>query len=132
AQKIEAKLLLVQAVDSLAQRLATPVNVVEAPGAAAANVRAMEEAITAEKQNAEAYLTRLRDRLAAAGLTVEVYVGEGSATDVILSLAQEQGASMIAMSTHGRGGLGRLVFGSVADAVLRNSPVPVLLVRSGE
>jgi nucleotide-binding universal stress UspA family protein len=33
------------------------------------------------------------------------------------------------MTTHGRGGLGRLIFGSVADAVLRNSPVPVLLVR---
>jgi len=34
------------------------------------------------------------------------------------------------MSSHGRGGLGRLVFGSVADAVLRQSGVPVLLVRA--
>ena len=33
------------------------------------------------------------------------------------------------MTTHGRGGLGRLVFGSVADAVLRSATCPVLLVR---
>jgi nucleotide-binding universal stress UspA family protein len=36
------------------------------------------------------------------------------------------------MSTHGRGGLGRLVFGSVADGILRHSEIPVLLVRSRE
>jgi universal stress protein A len=36
---------------------------------------------------------------------------------------------MILMTTHGRSGLGRLFFGSVADAVLRHAPCPVLLVR---
>ena len=42
--------------------------------------------------------------------------------------AREFGAGLIAMTTHGRGGLGRLMFGSVADAVLRHAPCPVLLV----
>jgi nucleotide-binding universal stress UspA family protein len=37
------------------------------------------------------------------------------------------------MATHGRGGLGRLVFGSVTDEVLRNGPaVPLLLIREPE
>jgi nucleotide-binding universal stress UspA family protein len=37
---------------------------------------------------------------------------------------------VIALTTHGRGGLGRLVFGSVNDEVLRKAPCPVLLVRA--
>jgi nucleotide-binding universal stress UspA family protein len=57
-------------------------------------------------------------------------VAEGEAADAIVEQAAENGANLIIMSSHGRGGLGRLVFGSVADAVLRHSPVPVLLLRS--
>jgi nucleotide-binding universal stress UspA family protein len=36
------------------------------------------------------------------------------------------------MSSHGRGGIGRLVFGSVADAVLRSNEIPVLLLRDND
>ncbi|MCC7369247.1 MAG: universal stress protein [Chloroflexi bacterium] len=46
----------------------------------------------------------------------------------ISRFADEQRAGLIVMSTHGRGGLGRWVYGSVADSVLRQSPTPVLLV----
>jgi hypothetical protein len=38
---------------------------------------------------------------------------------------------LIVMTTHGRGGVGRLLIGSIADGVLRRSSVPILLVRSG-
>jgi nucleotide-binding universal stress UspA family protein len=46
----------------------------------------------------------------------------------IAEVADEQQAELIVMSTHGRSGLGRWVYGSVADSVLRQSTVPVLLV----
>lgn len=47
-------------------------------------------------------------------------------------LAKADDVDLIAMSTHGHGGLGRLVFGSVTDHVLRHSPVPVLVMRPPE
>jgi len=52
--------------------------------------------------------------------------------DVIVAAARETGADLIAMSTHGRSGLGRLVFGSVAQAVLRHVEIPVFLMRTTE
>jgi len=47
----------------------------------------------------------------------------------ILKTASERDADLIAITTHGRGGLPRLILGSVADKVVRASPVPVLVVR---
>jgi nucleotide-binding universal stress UspA family protein len=52
--------------------------------------------------------------------------------DVILREAQSAGAKLIIMGTHGRRGLRRLTLGSDAELVLRESPVPVLLVRAQE
>lgn len=50
----------------------------------------------------------------------------------ILEIAKSSGADLIAMSTHGRSGLGRLLFGSVAEQVLRHADVPVFLMRQTE
>lgn len=58
-------------------------------------------------------------------------VREGRPADVILALAEDLGVSLVALSTHGRTGLNRLVLGSVAEEVARASPVPVLLRRAG-
>ena len=51
---------------------------------------------------------------------------------MIITRARDLDASLIAMTTHGRSGLARLVFGSTAEAVLRHPPCPILLVRVGE
>lgn len=51
--------------------------------------------------------------------------------DAILQEAQRCGAGLIVMGTHGRRGLTRLALGSDAELVLRESPIPVLLVRTG-
>jgi nucleotide-binding universal stress UspA family protein len=64
--------------------------------------------------------------------SVQHEYAEGEPADVIADRARAIGADLIAMTTHGRGGLGRLVFGSVANAVLRDAPCPVLLVRVRE
>jgi len=57
---------------------------------------------------------------------------EGSAADVIIDRAKSLPAELIAMTTHGRSGLARVVVGSVADEVVRNVICPVLLVRVSE
>ncbi|MGQ9674977.1 MAG: universal stress protein [Chloroflexota bacterium] len=67
----------------------------------------------------------LRDR----GLRAEAVARYGNAADEIVNFAQEAGADLIAMSTHGRSGLGRWVFGSVAEKVLRASSKPILLLK---
>ncbi|CAA9291962.1 MAG: hypothetical protein AVDCRST_MAG26-4160 [uncultured Chloroflexia bacterium] len=78
---------------------------------------------------ASAYLADVAQRLSNQTFRVEYEVVPGSAADVIAEGAERLHADLIAMTTHGEGGLGRLVFGSVADAVLRRTPCPVLLVR---
>jgi nucleotide-binding universal stress UspA family protein len=88
--------------------------------------------IEAERQEAAAYLDTAAARLRGKGLTVDCDQPEGPAGELVVERARELAADLIAMTTHGRGGLQRLVFGSVADAVLRSAPCPVLLVRASE
>jgi nucleotide-binding universal stress UspA family protein len=83
----------------------------------------------ADHDAATEYLQQVQARLSQGGVTVKTDVPEGPAQDVIVDRARELGVSLILMTTHGRSGLGRMVFGSVADAVLRHAPCPVLLVR---
>jgi nucleotide-binding universal stress UspA family protein len=77
---------------------------------------------------AEAYLSGLK--LPALGLSVATRVLSGAPPEMIIAAAAESGADLIVMSTHGRSGLMRLLYGSVAEAVLRGATVPVLLVPS--
>jgi nucleotide-binding universal stress UspA family protein len=63
------------------------------------------------------------------GLESEVYFRQGKAVDEILLAASAHEADVIAIGTHGRRGLERLLLGSVAEAVVRRSPIPVVVVR---
>ncbi len=65
-------------------------------------------------------------------LDVEYQVREGDAADEILRMAREVDSDLIAMGTHGRTGLRWLLAGSVATAVMRRAPCPVLAFRTPE
>jgi nucleotide-binding universal stress UspA family protein len=65
----------------------------------------------------------------AAALRVRVRDGEDAVGEIIRA-AEELGSDLIVMGTHGTSGLAHLILGSVAEKVLRTSPVPVLTVRS--
>jgi nucleotide-binding universal stress UspA family protein len=88
------------------------------------------ERMQSERGMAEDEFGSACKRLREDGLDVEPHFVEGAAADVIYETARAQRASVIVMSTHGRGGFGRWLYGSVADQVLRRVPVPVLLVPS--
>ena|SRR5690349_14655645 len=81
---------------------------------------------------AMADLAPLVARLRAQHVRTRTAVRLGDPVDEILAGAAEAGADLIAMTTHGRSGLGRLLFGSVAEAVLRRATIPVLLLRQAE
>ena len=81
-------------------------------------------------QDADAYLGSLIRRVESEGVRVRGIVRVGSAPEEILDVSRSEKASLIAMSTHGRSGVSRWIFGSVAEKVLRSSLLPVLVVRS--
>jgi nucleotide-binding universal stress UspA family protein len=82
--------------------------------------------------DAQGYLEPLVASLKAKGVRAGARVRIGDPATEIVAAAKEINADLIAMTTHGRTGLGRLLFGSVAEAVLRGSPIPVFLLRTSE
>jgi nucleotide-binding universal stress UspA family protein len=83
-----------------------------------------------ERHEAERYLDHVAARLGEKGVVATAKAVAGDPRRVLLEEAEAQNADLIVVSTHGRSGLGRLIYGSVAEAVVATSPVPVLLVRA--
>jgi len=75
------------------------------------------------------YLNGVEKRLTDAGLNVRSDVLMGDAANVIVDYAASSPFNLIVMSTHGRSGVSRWVFGSVAEKVLQGVSSPILLVR---
>ena len=90
----------------------------------------IDEQANIKQQQAYSYLhsiaERIRDEKTAVHTTVEI----GNAGEVIIDYASSHDIDLIVMATHGRSGLKRWVYGSVAEKVLRGALQPVLLVRS--
>jgi len=81
------------------------------------------------RAEAEEYLASIAAELRAKGVRVTTAVRRGEPVAEILAGTREADADLIAMTTHGRSGLSRLLFGSVAAAVLSHAEVPVFLMR---
>jgi nucleotide-binding universal stress UspA family protein len=64
------------------------------------------------------------------GVDVEYRLMEGEAISTIVQVARETGADLLVMGTHGRGGLMRVLLGSVAEGVLREAPCPVMTIKA--
>lgn len=78
---------------------------------------------------AREYLKELTARLHWGALPVRAEVVAGSPADAIAEYTEKNGVDLIVMATHGRSGVSRIAWGSVADRVLRSVKVPVLMVR---
>ena len=86
-------------------------------------------AIDAEtREDERAHLSRTSEGLRAEGLEVDVALREGDPAAALLRDARDHDVGLIMMTTHGRGGLSRLWLGSVADRLVRQADVPVLLL----
>ncbi|MFB6227515.1 MAG: universal stress protein [Halobacteriales archaeon] len=71
------------------------------------------------------------ESIAGGRVPVETQIMEGSPSRKIVHHAEREDCDLIAMGTHGRGGIDRLLLGSVAERVVRSSDVPVLTHRVG-
>ena len=80
-------------------------------------------------KEAEKYLARIQAKLSKEGLNVEVEVLTGRPAETITDFVRREKVDLVALATHGRSGISRWVFGSVADKLVRSLSVPVLLIR---
>jgi nucleotide-binding universal stress UspA family protein len=80
----------------------------------------------------EAALDQVTEAAEATGVPVERVLLEGSPAAEIVRYAESEPCDLVVMGTHGRGGIDRLLLGSVAERVVRSSNVPVLTVRAGD
>jgi nucleotide-binding universal stress UspA family protein len=92
--------------------------------------RLVPEAFGKKEKQAQRYLDRIAKKLAAKGLNVSTEVLLWKPAEAIVGYAKESGCDLIVMASHGRSGLSRWAYGSVADKVLRSSCIPVLMVRA--
>ena len=84
-------------------------------------------------REAKEYVAGVADRLRAKGVSeLSTSVWEGSAARAIVEAAQREQVDLIVMTTRGRTRLAHLLFGSVAESVLRATTVPVLLLRPAD
>jgi nucleotide-binding universal stress UspA family protein len=81
------------------------------------------------EDSAERELPKLAECDDCAGLDVEELVVHGEAAAEIVRVAKERSIDLIVIASHGRTGLGRILFGSTAEAVVRHATCPVLVVK---
>jgi nucleotide-binding universal stress UspA family protein len=115
----------------LAQAVPWPLIATEVLISAYALPEMYDDILNAECEGATNHLNRVRAGLVDQGLQVELVVRAGAPTTAVLDIADETGADMIVMATHGRGGLPRLVLGGFASYVVQHATIPVMLVGPG-
>jgi len=81
-------------------------------------------------QDAEIYLAARQGEFRENGIETKIRVVVGSVVHGIVNTAESEGVDLIAMSSHGRTGLARVFYGSVAAGVLQQVDRPLLLIRS--
>jgi nucleotide-binding universal stress UspA family protein len=81
-------------------------------------------------EDAEKYLAGVAERISTLGVRdIDTSVWYGAPATAILEATRLRQPDLIVMTTHGRSGLERLIFGSVAETVLRSTTTPILLIR---
>lgn len=117
ARRFDAKLTIVH--------VYAPPGVLVPDGFVAASPQATRDLLEAVERG----LAKVRERVAAPGLTIDTIAVQGAAATEIDTLALERGVDLVVVATHGRTGFKRLLLGSVAERVVREAPCPVLVVR---
>jgi len=88
------------------------------------------EQLKVEEEDATKYLNGIAESLEAKGIETEVVVKQGvQIGEEIINYARQNSIDLIAIATHGRTGIGRAVFGSIADHLLHHSSLPMLVIK---
>ena len=119
-------------VKEMASGLPASIHLLTVVSITAPDREAFEESLLLQSREAGDYLEGQAEKLMASGLDANWSVREGNAADEILQHIQENQFDLVAISTHGRSGLGRVVLGSVFDKVMRECGIPLLVIKPTE
>lgn len=87
-------------------------------------------AVEAEEGAGQSILAdAVKNAARSSGTQAETFFEEGPVVDTILNIAKRWRADLIAIGSHGRGGIARALLGSVAEGVMRHGPIPVLVMH---
>ncbi|MFW5940716.1 MAG: universal stress protein [Chloroflexota bacterium] len=123
AHRYEARIIFLQVLE--------PAPVIVGPYDAEAFFYQPEEMEERQKE-VDAYLAGLEGEFREKGIASKRIVAQGPVVQSIIDVAEREDADLIAMASHGRGGLTRVFYGSVAAGVLQRVDRPLLLIRAGE
>ena len=120
AQRFEAEVIFIRVVEPL----------VRTSGTHGSNTEMYINMVDELYKEAKAYLTALKGEFREKGISVKTIVRRGTVVNNIISVSESEDVDLIAMASHGRTGLGRVFYGSVAAGVLHQVDRPLLLIRA--
>ena len=91
-----------------------------------------DEDLAKRIKNAETYIKGIQEKLEQQGIQVSSRTIQGPPVEAIIAMAKETNADLIAMASHGRSGLARVFYGSVAAGILQKVDRPLLIIRSSD
>ena len=94
------------------------------------DISGYEQEYARRKKEVETYLEDVNRRFSAKGLNTKAVISYDSVVQSILNTAEAEEADLIAVASHGRSGLARAFYGSVASRILKNINKPLLIIRS--
>ena len=121
ARRYEAKVIFLQVIE--------PVLLVGGPEIV--DMRQYETAFEEQTKQAEVYLNALKGEFRKKGIETRILTAQGPVVEAIINAAQHENVDLIAIASHGRSGISRVFYGSVAVGVLHRVDRPLLLIRSG-
>ena len=98
-------------------------------GGIALSVDDLKQIMAHSKKDAESYLREIVERLKLASIKARSKILTGKAADKLIAHLHKSNFDLVIMATHGRSGISRWIWGSVAEKILHSSSIPVLLVR---
>lgn len=121
ARRYKAKVVFLQVIEY--KTLTTPEG---------AFINLSEQEFEQAQKLAEAYLSGIQGEFREKNIESRIRVLYGPVVEGIISMAAQEGADLIALASHGRGGLSRVFYGSVAAGLLHRVDRPLLIIRSRE
>ena len=120
ARQFKSEVLLLLVIDMAPERL----------GLAQSSLPIQPDIYDEVYENSRKYLTQVQDSFSRIGVVASVHLLWGRVVSTIVELAAREKVNLVAMASHGRSGLTRVYYGSVAAGVLHQIDRPLLLVRS--